>query len=497
MNVLRASLLLLSEYVLLTLTQEYQVADIYCEFGEGGERERLEARIRKPEGFRAHPRFADTIANSLTDAVCQIRQESQYVYRLMVTDFSSCGVARKDGFATVRVWFPQLEGVMLASDKEVLVMCKPTAPTVTENRVASFAGALPSPGRVSGMVKESPDRLEYEVALYREVTSRSGEALTPSQAVPIGSKLQLRASINAQSTWKFVKLMEVTVSSDPREAKVPGHVVLVRDGCRVQEYSSIVPRHPQQASESPGEVILDFEAFMLDSRVKESSQLWIHTTIKACIDFRDCMAELCYSLDAPTGHGRRRRRVTLYAEGLLEVADDHHEVVLPTLTPDHYHTAESPTTSPLPDDSPTTLPPSTDSPAEPPLSPATLPSASTSAQEDSESSEEQDTDLPEALPQSSRVGRNSTKFGENVGFTVVMPEEFFTRTEAMYQSCATFMVLSGLLGVSMLLGVCALSLLASRIHRTAVLAHATTLETVIKDHHSKYGLRDFLKPPFQ
>lgn len=60
--------------------------------------------------------------------------------------------------------------------------------------------ARPSPGRVSGMVKESPDRLEYEVALYREVTSRSGEALTPRQAVPIGSKLQLRANINAQSS---------------------------------------------------------------------------------------------------------------------------------------------------------------------------------------------------------------------------------------------------------------------------------------------------------
>lgn len=75
--------------------------------------------------------------------------------------------------------------------------------------------------------------------------------------------------------------------------------------------------------------------------------------------------------------------------------------------------------------------------------------------------------------------------------------EFFTRTEATYQSCATFMVLSGLLGVSMLLGVCTLCLLASRIHRTAVVAHATTLESVIKDHHSKYGLRDFLKPPFQ
>lgn len=75
--------------------------------------------------------------------------------------------------------------------------------------------------------------------------------------------------------------------------------------------------------------------------------------------------------------------------------------------------------------------------------------------------------------------------------------EFFTRTEALYQSCATFMVLSGLLGVSMLLGVCLLCLLASRIHRTAVLAHTTTLESVIKDHDSRYGLRDFLKPPFQ
>lgn len=30
------------------------------------------------------------------DAVCQIRQESQYVYRLLVTDFHSCGVAKKD-----------------------------------------------------------------------------------------------------------------------------------------------------------------------------------------------------------------------------------------------------------------------------------------------------------------------------------------------------------------------------------------------------------------
>lgn len=32
------------------------------------------------------------------------------------------------------------------------------------------------------------------------------------------------------AAWKFVKLMEVTVSNDPQEAKAPSHVVLVRGG---------------------------------------------------------------------------------------------------------------------------------------------------------------------------------------------------------------------------------------------------------------------------
>lgn len=40
----------------------------------------------------------------------------------------------------------------------------------------------------------------------------------------------------------------------------------------------------------------------------------------------------------------------------------------------------------------------------------------------SQSSEEQITDQPEALPQSSEFAKNSTKFGNNVGFTVVMPD---------------------------------------------------------------------------
>lgn len=87
-----------------------------------------------------------------------------------------------------------------------------------------------------GVVEETPGRLEYEVALYKEAPpigrinsnmamsahlknqTKQQQAiinqneLPVDQAVPIGTKLQLRARISTQSVWKFVKLMEVTVS---------------------------------------------------------------------------------------------------------------------------------------------------------------------------------------------------------------------------------------------------------------------------------------------
>ena len=70
------------------------------------------------------------------------------------------------------------------------------------------------------------------------------------QAVPIGTKLQLRASINTDSgndmialyatiktdclflflAWKYVKLLEVTMSPDPQDMYGKGHIKLVTNG---------------------------------------------------------------------------------------------------------------------------------------------------------------------------------------------------------------------------------------------------------------------------
>lgn len=66
-----------------------------------------------------------------------------------------------------------------------------------------FFDCSPHGARVSGVVEETPGRLEYEVALYKEAPTRlsnlTNSELPVDQAVPIGTKLQLRARINPHS----------------------------------------------------------------------------------------------------------------------------------------------------------------------------------------------------------------------------------------------------------------------------------------------------------
>ncbi|KAL1517376.1 hypothetical protein ABEB36_001146 [Hypothenemus hampei] len=210
----------------------------------------------------------------------------------------------------------------MQSDQELIIMCKPPEPTVIENKAAGFAGSFPHGARVSGVVEETPGRLEYEVALYKEapaatkinnISTTGNNELPVDQAVPIGTKLQLRARINPESAWKFVKLMEVTVSPDPDDPHMPGSVALVKDGCRNRDFASIIPHQPARYRDRHNEVFLDFEAFLL-STMKERSTLWIHSQIKACMEAVDCQPDFCLDLFEPSGHGKRRKR----RETLLE-----------------------------------------------------------------------------------------------------------------------------------------------------------------------------------
>ncbi|XP_023934196.1 uncharacterized protein LOC112043141 isoform X4 [Bicyclus anynana] len=300
------------------LAQDYDVTDIQCTFASGGSgiRDSVTALLRKPEGFRGAPLFADDrTTDPIGDPVCQIRPEPDdptgLLYRLRINDFTKCGVLKRNGFVHVRIWFPQFPGVVMQSDQELIIMCKPPEPTIIENKAAGFAGSFPHGARVSGVVEETPGRLEYEVALYKEAPPVSRHSnlsvdMPVDQAVPIGTKLQLRARINPDSAWRHIKLLEVAVSPDPDRPHAPGAVLLVKDGCRNRDFASIIPHQPARYRERHNEVFLDFEAFLLAS-MKERSTLWIHSQIKACMDVADCQPDYCLDLFEPSGHGRRRR----------------------------------------------------------------------------------------------------------------------------------------------------------------------------------------------
>jgi hypothetical protein len=89
------------------------VSDVQCTFGTNNAvdthkhhsltatRDTIAARLRKPEGFRGSPIFADDRqVDPLTDVSCQIRPDStdteELTYDLLITDFSKCGVLKRN-----------------------------------------------------------------------------------------------------------------------------------------------------------------------------------------------------------------------------------------------------------------------------------------------------------------------------------------------------------------------------------------------------------------
>ncbi|XP_044767153.1 uncharacterized protein LOC123323025 isoform X2 [Coccinella septempunctata] len=410
MSVVRSfSILKILLIVKCAICQDYEVTEIQCTFANSNantlaNRDSIIAKLRKPEGFKGHPLFADDRGvNPESDITCQIRPDSTdpagLRYNLRITDFSRCGVLKRNGFVHVRIWFPQFPGVVMQSDQELIIMCKPPEPTVIENKAAGFAGSFPHGARVSGVVEETPGRLEYEVALYKEapaarlsnVTHMGNNELPVDQAVPIGTKLQLRARINPDSAWKYVKLMEVTVSPDPDEPHMSGSVALVKDGCRNRDFASIIPHQPARYRDHHNEVFLDFEAFLLSS-MKERSTLWIHSQIKACMEAVDCQPDFCLDLYEPSGHGRRKKRAV-------------------------------------------------------------------------DNTKDTTTSFMEHLVHN---GTQFTKIKENLEYTVLMPGEFFHKSAVVETSCSTFLVIAAILGCLLFLSAFIMCWLATRLHSALI-----------------------------
>ncbi|XP_001601983.1 uncharacterized protein LOC100117856 isoform X2 [Nasonia vitripennis] len=423
--------------VAATVAQDYEVSDIQCS-GASSTSDLLTAKIRRPIGFRGGPLFADDrAADPLVDIHCQIRpdpndpQEDNYF--LKVTDFTRCGILKRNGFIHLRIWFPAFPGVVMLADQELILMCRPPEPTLLRHKAAGFAGTFPHGARVSGVVEETPGRLEYEVALYREASGNATEpsSSTPSapgtgnaasqtvdQAVPIGTKLQLRARISPESAWGYIKLLEVTVSPDPDQPHAPGSVVLVKDGCRNRDFASIIPHQPARYRDRKNEVFLDFEAFLLSS-MRDRSTLWIHSQIKACMEPQDCQPDFCLDLFEPSGHGKRRKRAVEPAQGNV--------------------TEYSPRVG--------------------------------------------------RLIQRYNDSTPTTKFKENIEYTVIMPDDLYDRVAANLEgSCGNFLYVAAGLGGLLVLSALMMCYLASRLHSLSVSLpmQGKSIDDLVRDRARKY-----------
>jgi hypothetical protein len=125
------------------------VSNIQCSFETQGSnlRDFITAQLKRPIGFKGSPLFADDRAvDPENDFACSIKQDAndptELSYDLKISDFSRCGVLKRNGFVHVRIWFPQFPSVVMQSDQELIIMCKPPEPTVIENKAAGFAGSL-------------------------------------------------------------------------------------------------------------------------------------------------------------------------------------------------------------------------------------------------------------------------------------------------------------------------------------------------------------------
>ena len=91
---------------------------------------------------------------------------SGLVYDLAITDLRECGVLVRNGFLSVRVWFPAARGVLTSSDQEVIIMCKPPGVS-SQSPVTSGQPPVTREGlSVAGEIGEQ--QLRYEVSLYRQ-----------------------------------------------------------------------------------------------------------------------------------------------------------------------------------------------------------------------------------------------------------------------------------------------------------------------------------------
>ncbi|XP_055945370.1 uncharacterized protein LOC129976045 [Argiope bruennichi] len=320
----------------------------------------LSAVIIPPAEYTSQPVFEDAAGPSYTAADCAMRPNEgsgfQRTFAMYVQHFNKCGVRVQQGsdgkeWISVTIRFPYMEGLRMAEDEYVMIMCKPQDRIATTQHVMDIRGSAVE-GR-SVQTKKVFRSGPRDVACRMSLMSRSQGSRTFNRemksgaTVRVGQDLQIRAMVKEGDGWNFAMLKDVVItrlsgnraSSNARSSQYPpqgqeggannidveenaiyrdqrlgqfdgttAHDIaqlVLSDGCRNPQYRPIAPFHPQRDPNNPLAVNFVFKAFMFQNML-DGETLRLSAQVVACAELSDCQLAFC---NGEMARGKRRRDI--------------------------------------------------------------------------------------------------------------------------------------------------------------------------------------------
>ncbi|XP_054718615.1 uncharacterized protein LOC129228012 [Uloborus diversus] len=316
----------------------------------------LSAVLIPPPEYASQPVFEDASGPNYSPADCAMRPNevqgypSRLTFAMYVQHFQKCGVRVQQGsdgkeWISVTLRFPYMEGLRMAEDEYVMVMCKPQDRVATTHHVVDIRGTA-SEGR-SMQTKKVFRSNTRDVACRMSLMSKAqgsrsfNKEMKSGAMVRVGQDLQIRGIVKEGDGWNYAMLKDVIIS------RVPGNKVLASprtfpsssldllgngvdvgevyrdnrpvkvadsashdlaqlvfsDGCRNPSYRPVAPFHPQRDPKNPLSVSFTFKAFMFQDML-DGESLRLSAQVVACSELADCQQLFC---DGQRGLGRRKR----------------------------------------------------------------------------------------------------------------------------------------------------------------------------------------------
>ncbi|XP_035227599.1 uncharacterized protein LOC118199846 [Stegodyphus dumicola] len=318
------------------------------------------AVVVPPPEYTSQPVFEDAAGPNYSPADCAMRPNEAQGYpktsfAMYVHHFNKCGVRVQQGsdgkeWISVTLRFPYMEGLRMAEDEYVMIMCKPQDRIATTQHVMDMRSTA-SEGRAvqtKKVFRNGPRDVACRMSLMTRAQGARAfnREMKSGGMVRVGQDMQIRGVVKEGDGWNYAMLKDVIItrvsgnkfggnvrgypsnghdapgnSLDAGENAIyrdhrPSHSdavtahdvaqLVFSDGCRNPLYRPVAPIHPQRDPQNPLVVTFNFKAFMFQNML-DGESLRLSVQVVACVELADCQQVFCPG-DGQRGVGKKRKR---------------------------------------------------------------------------------------------------------------------------------------------------------------------------------------------